>query len=127
MLNKNNIKDYPTHLSATCKEVEKVDDSSRLHKTLLDIGESLLVYIVGIMFGEYKKSGQISQKLETVNSLDEFKDLPYVILDCAGHSALIEYASKALLKGIHFITLSSGALCDDEISDQIKTSSENLK
>ena len=63
--NKNNIKDYPTHLSTTCKEVSKVDDSSKLHKTLLDIGESLLVYIVGIMFGEYKKSGKISEKLET--------------------------------------------------------------
>ena len=73
---------------------------------------------------ENKALQSLGYKLETVNSLDEFKDPPYVILDCAGHSALIEYASKALLKGIHFITLSSGALCDDDISDQIKTSSE---
>ena len=65
ILDKNNIKDYPTHLSTTCKEVSKVDDAGKLHKTLLDIGESLLVYIVGIMFGEYKKSGTISEKLET--------------------------------------------------------------
>ena len=64
ILNKNNIKDYPTHLSTTCREVAKVDDVGKLHKTLLDIGESLLVYIVGIMFGEYKKSVNISEKLE---------------------------------------------------------------
>jgi hypothetical protein len=36
-----------------------------MHKSLLDMGESLLTYLVGIMFGEYKRSGEINEDLES--------------------------------------------------------------
>lgn len=35
------------------------------HFTLIDLGESLLVYVAGILLGEYKKSGVINKKIET--------------------------------------------------------------
>lgn len=35
------------------------------HFTLIDLGESLLAYVAGILLGEYKKSGVINKKIET--------------------------------------------------------------
>ena len=34
------------------------------HKSLLEMGESFLSYLVGIMFGEYKRSEEINDNLE---------------------------------------------------------------
>ena len=63
-LEENGIKDYPAHIVRPFNAYEQADEESAMHKSLLDLGESLLTYIVGIMFGEYKKSGEISEKLE---------------------------------------------------------------
>ena len=51
--------------------------------------------------------------IEIKNDIDELDNLPDLILDCAGHDALKMFAAKALIKGINFITLSSGALSDE--------------
>ena len=63
-LEENAIKEYPAHIVRPFNAYEQADEESAMHKSLLDLGESLLTYIVGIMFGEYKKSGEISEKLE---------------------------------------------------------------
>ena len=57
----------------------------------------------------------LNSNLEIVHSIKDFKELPYIIVDCAGHSALKEFAVESLSLGIHFITLSSGALADDNL------------
>ena len=59
------IKEYPTQIVRPYNAYEQADEEGGMHKSLLDLGESLLTYIVGIMFGEYKKSENISEKLET--------------------------------------------------------------
>ena len=59
------LKDYPAHIVRPFNAYEKADADGDMHKSLLDLGESLLTYMVGIMFGEYKRSGEISDKLET--------------------------------------------------------------
>ena len=59
------IKDYPAQIVHPFNAYEQADDESAMHKSLLDLGESLLTYMVGIMFGEYKRSGEVSEKLET--------------------------------------------------------------
>ena len=64
----------------------------------------------------------LESNLEICNSVEQFKDYPDLILDCAGHSSLKDYAPDALLKGINFITLSSGALADDKLFNKIKKS-----
>jgi len=63
-LDENEIKEYPAHIMRPFNAYVQADEESAMHKSLLDLGESLLTYIVGIMFGEYKKSGKISEKLE---------------------------------------------------------------
>jgi len=60
-----NIKEYPKDIVQPFNEYEKANDEGAMHKSLLDLGESLLTYIVGVMFGEYKRSGNVSEKLET--------------------------------------------------------------
>ena len=60
--------------------------------------------------------------IEIKNDIDELDDLPDLILDCAGHDALKMFAAKALIKGINFITLSSGALSDEPILKDIQRS-----
>ncbi|HIB04502.1 MAG TPA: hypothetical protein EYO18_02050, partial [Candidatus Marinimicrobia bacterium] len=59
------IKDYPAQIVHPFNAYEKADADGDMHKSLLDLGESLLTYMVGIMFGEYKRSGEVSEKLET--------------------------------------------------------------
>ena len=59
------IKNYPSHIARPFTAFAKADDESAMHKSLLDIGESFLTYLVGIMFGEYKRSGEISDRLES--------------------------------------------------------------
>ena len=66
----------------------------------------------------------LNSNLEIVHSIKDFKELPYIILDCAGHSALKEFAVESLSLGIHFITLSSGALADDNLYKEIQVSSK---
>jgi hypothetical protein len=71
----NDIKEYPAHIVGPFNAYEQANDEGAMHKSLLDLGESLLTYIVGIMFGEYKKSGKISEILET----ELYKYTSYVI------------------------------------------------
>ena len=60
-----NFKEYPKDIVQPLNEYEKANDEGAMHKSLLDLGESLLTYIVGVMFGEYKRSGNVSEILET--------------------------------------------------------------
>ena len=60
-----NIKEYPKDIVQPFNAYEEAGDESAMHKSLLELGESLLTYMVGIMFGEYKRSGTVSEKLET--------------------------------------------------------------
>jgi len=56
---------YPAQISRPFITYTKAEDEGAMHKSLLDLGESFLTYLVGIMFGEYKRSGEISDKLES--------------------------------------------------------------
>ena len=56
---------HPAHIYRPHNDYLKSDNEAEMHKCLLDMGESFLTYLVGIMFGEYKRSGEISDKLET--------------------------------------------------------------
>jgi hypothetical protein len=60
-----NIKEYPKDIVQPFNEYDKANDEGAMHKSLLDLGESLLTYLVGVMFGEYKRSENVSEKLET--------------------------------------------------------------
>ena len=55
---------YPTKIAEPHIRVEKSDTPAERHKALLDLGESLLLYILGVLFGEYKGSGRIDKKIE---------------------------------------------------------------
>ena len=59
------VNDYPTQIVEPYKNAEKANGASAIHNSLLEMGESFLAYLVGIMFGEYKRSGEISDNLET--------------------------------------------------------------
>lgn len=51
------------------------------------------------------------------------QDLPNdldLMIDCAGHSALIAYGADILLRGVDLITVSVGALADQRLYDHLK-------
>ena len=58
------IEKYPSYIIKPLLAANEIDDSSGLHKALIDLGESILIYITGFMFGEYKRSGSIDEKIE---------------------------------------------------------------
>ena len=45
-LEENAIKEYPAHIVRPFNAYEQADEESAMHKSLLDLGESLLTYIV---------------------------------------------------------------------------------
>ena len=52
------------------------------------------------------------------------QDLPNdldLMIDCAGHSALIAYGADILLRGVDLITVSVGALADQQLYDHLKS------
>ena len=65
MSNNKPLSTHPAHIYRPHNDYLKSDNEAERHKSLLDMGESFLTYLVGIMFGEYKRSGEISDKLET--------------------------------------------------------------
>ena len=69
----------------------------------------------------------LNKEIEVVSLIKDFKTLPSLILDCAGHKALKDYAPEALNKGIDFITLSAGALADDELLKNLKKAATSGK
>lgn len=50
-----------------------------------------------------------------------------LVVDCAGHSALIEHGATALLRSMDFLTVSLGALADPEVYDQLQTAAQKGK
>ena len=60
-----NIQNQPTSFVQLFIASEKTKDPAAKHKLLLDLGETFLTYLTGIMFGEYKKKEAILEKLET--------------------------------------------------------------
>tara|TARA_Y100001960_G_scaffold213549_1_gene223085 strand:+ start:1278 stop:2981 length:1704 start_codon:yes stop_codon:yes gene_type:complete len=58
------IEKYPAKVSKPYLEIEGSNDPLAVHKSLLDLGEGLLDYLVAFMFGEYKRSGKIDDSLE---------------------------------------------------------------
>jgi len=65
MSNNKPLSTHPAHIYRPYNDYLKSDNEAEMHKCLLDMGESFLTYLVGIMFGEYKRSGEISDNLES--------------------------------------------------------------
>jgi hypothetical protein len=59
------LTDLPEKILLPFHEYQKASDAASKHKALLGLGESVLVYLVGILFGEYKRSGQVVDAVET--------------------------------------------------------------
>ena len=51
-----NLDTYPQRIVKPLIELEKTTDLAAEHKLLLDLGETLLTHITGIIFGEYKRN-----------------------------------------------------------------------
>ena len=55
---------YPQMIVQPMLELEKSIDPVSSHKALLDLGEALLVYLTGILFGEYRKFWPLDEGIE---------------------------------------------------------------
>ena len=75
--------------------------------------------------GKEKKAKVVfNREVQAFNSIKNFETLPDLVLDCAGHYALEEFAADFLSNGVDFITLSSGALANDKLYEIINKSSK---
>ena len=59
-----NLEAYPQRIVKPLLELEKTSDMAAEHKLLIDLGETLLTHITGIIFGEYKSNWNIDEVLE---------------------------------------------------------------
>jgi hypothetical protein len=58
-------KTLPLQLINPYQRYNDADDEAAMHKALLDLGESLITYLTGILFGEYKTFSEPDLKIET--------------------------------------------------------------
>ena len=65
MSKQENFSHHPAQIYRPYNDYINADGDGAMHKSLLDMGESLLTYLLGIMFGEYKRSGEINEDLES--------------------------------------------------------------
>jgi len=56
--------EYPIVLAHPLTEIAKCKDAASQHKAILDLGETLLIYLTGILFGEYKRYWPVNEKIE---------------------------------------------------------------
>lgn len=55
----------PSRLSKPIRHVREAEDGLNRHKALIDLGESLLQYLVGILLGEYRRQAVADEVMET--------------------------------------------------------------
>ena len=60
-----NLDTYPHRLVKPLLELEKTSDLAAEHKLLLNLGETLLTHITGILFGEYKRNWNVNESHES--------------------------------------------------------------
>jgi len=56
--------EYPAKIARPFNQLQSSSDPKAIHKSLLDLAEGLLDYLIAFIFGEYKQSSFISEKLE---------------------------------------------------------------
>ncbi|MDX8350744.1 aspartate dehydrogenase [Cognatiyoonia sp. IB215182] len=55
-----------------------------------------------------------------VSDLSDLPEVPDLIVDCAGHGALVQHVPKALAQGIDVLTVSLGALADAALATELE-------
>ena len=97
-----NLDTYPQRIVKPLIELEKTTDLASEHKLLLDLGETLLTHITGIIFGEYKRNWDIDEALESEfyrnakkkPSFGVFLGLLRLLMKADGKSVCDEYFEK---------------------------------
>ena len=59
------------------------------------------------------------ESTEIVYAADELSSVPDLAADCAGHPALRQHGAQVLERGIHLVSVSSGALADFDLYEQL--------
>ena len=68
---------------------------------------------------------RLGASVNVITSVDGFKALPDLVVDCAGHTGLIEHGAHVLRKGLPLVTVSLGALADDTIHAQMTAAAQH--
>ena len=100
-----NLDTYPHRLVKPLLELEKTCDLAAEHKLLLNLGETLLTHITGILFGEYKRNWNVNEALEAEfyrnakkkPSFGVFLSLLRLLMKAEGQSVCDEYFDKERL------------------------------
>ena len=60
------------------------------------------------------------KRFPVVTSVDQLDPRPDLLVDCAGHSGLVSHAPSALARGIEVISISTGALAQPGLADELE-------
>ncbi len=90
-----------------------------VRETLSGLG---LEPVVTLVRAARLNEGAAAQKVASVNDLPSDLDL---MIDCAGHSALVEHGPAVLQRGFDLVTVSVGALADPDLLDTLKRAAQS--
>lgn len=62
---------------------------------------------------------EASDGVPRINEVADLPEMTGLMIDCAGHAALVQHGAAILERGIPLITLSLGALADDALRDHL--------
>ncbi|MBI3374647.1 MAG: aspartate dehydrogenase [Betaproteobacteria bacterium] len=86
-----------------------------------DLGDATVVAIAGRSAGSKGRPLAEEFGVPFVVGLEEMMATePEVVMEAASHEAVREYAEPVLARGVSFVALSAGALCDDALRERLE-------
>lgn len=73
---------------------------------------------------EMEVSKEVGDNISIISSIDDISQFPDFVLECASHSAVEEFGSYFLEKGIDFGVVSVGALADPRLMKRLEVASQ---
>jgi aspartate dehydrogenase len=92
-------------------------------KRLVDDPEVRIEQILVRPGKEEAVSGDLSNGVRVISSIDDLDPMPDFVLECASHEAVSEFGPYFLEQGIDFGVISIGALSDSALFDKLEAAS----
>ncbi len=100
------------------KQIALIGNGAIAHEIIRQIENSKQLYIVGaLVLPEELRDISPHPLVATIDELLQWK--PSLIVECAGHAAVRDYASSILKSGIDFMIISIGALSDAALHEHV--------
>lgn len=93
--------------------------ASHVAQRVKQIDGARLAYVICREQRELAARNAVGNDVAALNTIAQCPGKPGLAIDCAGHQALREHGADILAQGIDLMTISAGALADDDLAESL--------